>query len=317
MGGYFFWGERMKYPKSPKTYQEQLDQLIDRGMCVPDPARAIRYLSHLNYYRLAAYWLPFEADHSTHQFKQGTSFDHVLEAYLFDKRLRLLIMDAIERFEVSLRTQWAYHLSQQYGPHAHLNSACFKPKTPKSEKNRWDHSEQVNELRDTVRVSSEVFIRHLRAKYDEALPPIWALCEIMTFGQLSRWHANLSKSADRNAVARIYDYDEVYFTSFIHHLAIVRNFTAHHARVWNREFPIAWKLPLSRPARVVASLNRQNGKLIYNTLAMLACLTDTITPGNHWKKRISELLSEFPGIQCRYMGFPENWKELPLWKGSV
>lgn len=305
----------MKYPKSPKTYQEQLNQLIDRGMQVSDPARALRYLSHLNYYRLAAYWLPFEADHATHRFKPGTSFDQVLEAYLFDKKLRLLIMDAVERFEVSLRTQWAYHLSHQYGnPHAHLDAKNFKPQTTMP---KWDHNRSVDELRDTVRQSSEVFIRHLSTRYDEDLPPIWAICEVMTFGQLSRWYANLAKSADRNVIARIYDYDEVYFVSFIHHLTIVRNFTAHHARVWNREFPIAWKLPLSKPAAVVNSLNRRDGKRIYNTLATLACLTDVINPGNHWKKRLSDLLAEYPGIQTRYMGFPDNWKELPLWKGHV
>lgn len=304
----------MKYPKSPKTYQEQLNQLIDRGMQVADHARALRYLSHLNYYRLAAYWLPFEADHATHQFKLGTSFDRVLEAYLFDKQLRLLIMDAIERFEVSLRTQWAYHLSHQYGPHAHLDAKHFKQPmlTP-----RWDHKQNVDELRDTVRQSSEVFIRHLIKKYDEELPPIWAVCEVMTFGQLSRWYANLAKSSDRNTIARIYDYDEVYFVSFIHHLTIVRNFTAHHARVWNREFPIAWKLPLSRPVRLAGSLNRQDGKRIYNTLATLACLTDIINPGNHWKKRLSDLISSHPGIRSRYMGFPDNWREQPLWRDQV
>jgi abortive infection bacteriophage resistance protein len=304
----------MKYPKSPKSYQEQLKQLIDRGMYVADQTRALRYLSHLNYYRLAAYWLPFEADHATHRFKSGTSFDQVLESYIFDKQLRLLIMDAIERFEVSLRTQWTYHLAHQYGPHAHLDATNFKPP---SQKPKWAHAQSVAELRDTVRESSEVFIRHLKTKYDEELPPIWATCEIMTFGELSRWYANLAKSGDRNAIARIYDYDEVYFVSFIHHLTIVRNFTAHHARVWNREFPLTWKLPLSKPASVIGSLNRQDGKRIYNTLAMLACLIDVINPGNHWKKRLSDLINSYPGIQTRYMGFPGNWRDLPLWKGKV
>jgi abortive infection bacteriophage resistance protein len=304
----------MRFDKLPTTYQQQLDKLIERGMQVANPDRAIRYLSHLNYYRLAAYWLPFEADHATHRFKPGTSFDQVLASYIFDKQLRLLIMDAIERFEVSLRTQWTYHLAHQYGPHAHLDATNFKQPTQKP---KWDHADNVAELCDTVRQSSEVFIRHLITKYDEELPPIWAICEVMTFGQLSRWYANLAKSGDRNAIARSYDYDEVYFVSFIHHLTIVRNFTAHHARVWNREFPLTWRLPLSKPTGVVGSLNRQDGKRIYNTLAMLACLIDVINPGNHWKKRLSDLINSYPGIQLRYMGFPDNWRELPLWKGHV
>jgi len=304
-----------KYNKPPKTYQEQLNLLVSRGMKVDNPNRALHYLSHLNYYRLAAYWLPFEADHATHRFKPGTSFDQVLESYLFDKQLRLLIMDAIERFEVSLRAKWAYHLAHQYkNPHAHLDATIFQKltKTPK-----WDHAENVAELKDSVRESSEVFIRHLITKYEEELPPIWAICEVMTFGQLSRWFANVAKSSDRNVIARTYDYDEVYFVSFIHHLTIVRNFTAHHARVWNREFSITWKLPLSKPIGVVGSLNRLDGRRIYNTLATLACLTDIINPGNHWKKRLSDLINVYPSVQIRYMGFPDNWRDLPLWKGKV
>lgn len=97
-------------------------------MVINDRNRAKRYLSHLNYYRLAAYWLPYEEDHLTHRFKPGTNFDLVVDHYVFDCGLRLLVMDAIERIEVSIRTQWAYHLSHAYGPHAHIQPQLFKIK---------------------------------------------------------------------------------------------------------------------------------------------------------------------------------------------
>ena len=93
-----------------------------RGMAIADPSEALFYLQHLNYYRLGAYWLPFEADHSTHQFRPGTRFDDVLNLYMFDRELRLLVLDAIERSEVSLRGQWAFHLAHQHGVHAHLDA---------------------------------------------------------------------------------------------------------------------------------------------------------------------------------------------------
>lgn len=119
-----------------------------------------------------------------------------------DRELRLLIMDAIERFEVSLRSQWAYHLSHLYkNPHIHLDADVFKPERKKE----WNHSHYVAVLQETVKHSSEVFIRHLRVTYSEALPPIWAVCEIMTFGQLSKWYSNLRYSRDRNAIAHAYD----------------------------------------------------------------------------------------------------------------
>ena len=94
----------MKYTKPPLTHAQQLDQLLERGMVCTHHAQALHCLDHLNYYRLGAYWLPFESSHSTHAFKPGTRLEDVLNLYVFDRELRLLVLDAIERVEVSVRT---------------------------------------------------------------------------------------------------------------------------------------------------------------------------------------------------------------------
>src|SRR4051812_9935307 len=99
----------MKKPfaKPPLKFNQQVQLLESRGMIIADSAKAEFYLRHLNYYRLGAYWLPFEADHASHQFAPPTSFEGVLNLYFFDREFRLLVLDAIERIEVSVRTQWA------------------------------------------------------------------------------------------------------------------------------------------------------------------------------------------------------------------
>ena len=294
----------MRFEKIPKTFDEQVELLVSRGMRIGDPKRTKRYLSHLNYYRLAAYWLPFEQDHPTHRFKPGTKFDLVLEHYIFDRKLRLLIMDAIERIEVSLRTRWAYHLAHSYGPHALLDRTLFKRK--------WPHAANVNTLRDMVRNSSEVFIRHFD-DFDEALPPVWVICEIMTLGQLSKWYSNLKRGGDRNKVAQAYGMDEVNLTSFLHHLTIVRNHCAHHSRIWNREFTVLWKLPRKKPAVLPKNFNWASGRKIYNTLVMLAYLLDSMGP-NSWKERLHDLFAKHPDVRNSAMGFPPDWLGRPIWQ---
>ena len=176
-------------------------------------------------------------------------------------------MDAIERIEVSLRTRWAYHLSHAHGPHALLEPRLFDPK--------WPHAKNVDALKDTVRRSSEVFIRYFD-QYDEKLPPVWVICEAMTMGQLSKWYKNLRRRQDRNAVARIYGVDETNLTSFLHHLTVVRNHCAHHARIWNREFMFLWKLPRKKPPGLYQNFNKDDGRRIYNTLVMLGYLMDQL-----------------------------------------
>src|SRR5690606_747860 len=166
------------FTKPSTTYDQQIAILRQRGMQVDDEEVASFYLQHLNYYRLSAYWLPFEASHNPHQFHSGTRFEDALNLYVFDRSLRLLVLDAIERIEVSVRSQWAYHLAYQHGPHAHLDISLAANHA------RW-HSDSLK-LTKEVQRSDEVFIRHLKAAYSESLPPVWAVCEVMSLGLLSR-----------------------------------------------------------------------------------------------------------------------------------
>src|SRR5690606_30859026 len=123
-------------------------------------------------------------------------------------------------------------------------------------RNAWAHE---------IRRSRETFFCHFSNNYDEALPPLWAAVEVLTFGQLSQWYANSRHSKDRNRVARQFGMDEKIFTSFLHHLTPVRNLCAHHARLWNRELTLLPVLP-KFPAPLAQSLNHDNKRRIYNCL---------------------------------------------------
>ncbi len=298
----------MKFNKPPLTHEQQLDQLIQRGLVCTDRAEALHYLKHLNYYRLGAYWLHFEADHASHAFKSGTRFADVLNLYVFDRELRLLILDAIERIEVSIRASWAYTLAHRYGAHAHLDANLFK----KPARN-WDYTQQIQKLETEARKSHETFLQHHYQKYDEPMPPVWVVIEIMTLGQLSKWYGNLCHGADRNAVAHRYGMDETNLTSFLHHLSVIRNFCAHHNRLWNREFTFTFRLPSHRPPALVASLNHQDSRRLYNTLTVLAWLLDRVSPQHHWKQRLKTLLAQH-AIDLQRMGFPNGWEQMAIWQ---
>ncbi len=185
LAGYSFSGDRTMtraFNKPATTHAQQVALLQKRGMIIDDVAKAEFSLQHLNYYRLSAYWLPFEADHATHKFKPGTCFNDVLNLYSFDRELRLLVLDSIERIEVSVRSQWAYQIGHLHGSHAHLNSQLFNSKY-------WQSN--LTTLSKEVERSDETFIQHLKNTYNEQLPPVWAVCEVMSLGLLSRWFSSL------------------------------------------------------------------------------------------------------------------------------
>lgn len=296
----------MRFAKPPKTVEEQIDLLQSRGMVIEDRNAARHYLSHLNYYRLTAYWLPFEADHASHSFNPGTTFSAVLNLYVFDRELRLLVLDAIERVEVSLRTQWAYHLAHDYGAHAYLNPAIAR-------KRDWWQS-NLDSLQIEIKRADELFIQHYQTTYaDPPTPPIWAVCEIMSLGLLSRWITNLKPKHTRNAIASVYRLDEGVLEAFIRHMTYVRNVCAHHNRLWNRRLTVTMKLPRTKPSELVSSFNVSEDRMVYNTLVMLAWFLDRISPDHHWKTRLRNLL-ECHTIDPTLMGFPKDYEKRFIWR---
>ena len=293
-----------KYSKPALTYREQANQLAARGMSIPDLDTALRRLQHNNYYRLGAYWLPFEADHKKHLFKPGTTLEHVISLYEADRDLRLLVLDAIERIEVSVRAQWAYQMGHEFGPHAHLDPRRAR------DQGFWEKNHLA--LKDEVGRSKEVFIVHLSRKYTEELPPIWAVCEIMSFGLLSRMVKNTRSNLVRKRITGVYRIPAPLLDSWLQHLTYVRNLCAHHARLWNRELTVTPEKPRQNPADVLGAFH-EDSRRIYNTLLILRYWCGSISPDCLWQTRILKLLDN-PALNLRAMGFPDVWREMRIWQ---
>jgi len=105
------------FNKPSKSISDQIALLRERGMVIDNVQQATWALSHISYYRLRAYWLYYEADPESgkHIFKDGTTLEAVLALYEFDRHLRLLLMDALERIEVAARGAWAHQMAMVYG----------------------------------------------------------------------------------------------------------------------------------------------------------------------------------------------------------
>lgn len=296
------------YRKPATTYVEQIDRLKSRGMTVADEQAAAFYLQHIGYYRLSAYRLPFESEHVTHQFHAGTTFENVLRLYNFDRELRLLVLDAIERIEVSVRAQWAHQLGHAYGAHAHLNPALAKQYV------HWESN--LEALRKEIDRSEEDFIKHLSKNYSDEFPPIWACCEVMSLGLLSRWYSNLSSQPMRTKIAAVFNLDHGVFQSWLHHLSVVRNLSAHHARLWNRQFDrVLPQAPKNKPAILKDDFVSSRG--IYNTLLIMIYIMNLIAPNHRWGARLIDLLERHEELLVRHMNFPDGWKKRAIWNAQV
>jgi len=148
----------MKFAKPAISIEDQIALLRRRGMMLADEDKAYHYLAHISYYRLRAYWLPFEisAPPDEHRFRPGTRFEDVLAVYVFDRRLRLLVLDAVERVEVAIRAGWAHRMAMEYGPHGYLDQHHYS--------HIARHAKAIAELSKEFKRSRGSFAEHYRSK---------------------------------------------------------------------------------------------------------------------------------------------------------
>ena len=127
----------MKYTKPALSFEQQADQLIQRGL-IADKEKLVQRLEATSYFRLSGYLYPFREPGSDH-FREGTSLESVWKCCLFDQRLRTLLLDAIEAIEVFTRTQLAYYFAHQHGPFSYHVAKNLPNLRPDSFLNWQDH----------------------------------------------------------------------------------------------------------------------------------------------------------------------------------
>ncbi len=308
----------MLYNKPPTTLDQQADLLVARGMACPDPDEVRRYLGAIGYYRLSAYWLPMETPATGDQvrskaFKPGVSFNDVLAIYVFDRKLRLLVMEAIERIEIHVRASWTNRMTLAHGPHAHLDPRLFV--------NGWEHAQMTATLAKAVQESSETFIKHYLRKYKAPyMPPLWSVCETMTLGALSKWVKSTKDNSVKQSVARSLNLPTVeILDGVLEALALVRNICAHHNRLWNRR--LLKRIPNIKRlgADIVfeptdpASDQRQPQNLIYNVLVVILHVLQAQNTDSSYPERLRNLIDSVDDAQRGAMGFPQDWRQRPVW----
>lgn len=297
----------MKYQKAALPIADQIQRLQDRGLIIPDKHRAAHYLGNISYYRLRAYTYPFQDNEdANHPFIQEISFDEILNFYVFDRQLRSLLFNAIEKIEIAFRTQIIYRYALEYGAFWHLDTSLFN--------DVMFFAQHKTSLDREVSRSKETFIKHYKKTYkDPNTPPSWMALEVSSMDLLSKIFSNLRR--DKGPKDEITEYfglkDVDTMENWFHCLSILRNLCAHHSRVWNRRMT-KMKIPRKTLNPFIENKNILPYK-VYTYITAINYILNIISPGHHFKANLLDIMENCPLAQEKEMGFPENWKAENYW----
>lgn len=311
-------------PKPFKSYSELTDLLIERGMEVEDRARAERKLAQVGYYRLSGFWYPCrEINFDTSgdavlssitgrperldNFLSGTSFNAVFELYLFDKKLRQLILDAIERIEIHIRSLIAHEMGK-LNPLAYQDPQYINPKQKKTyyqagrERNIWN--EWLARQEAKVQRSREDCIHWYRVNGNPL--PFWVCVEAWDFGTMSKYYEILNKRCQNRICNRLGISKANILKVWLQEMNTLRNRCAHHTRIWNQK--------VNNPIPVLSNeyfdwlaLDVNARSRLYGMVCVLWYLVEKIGSSSTWISLMSDLIDskpELPGCSFESMGVP-------------
>lgn len=301
----------MMYNKKVYTIDDHIKLLKERGLIIKNEKRAKKYLSNISYYRLAGYWWTMQEDKEKHIFKDGSTFSNVIALYNFDAELRVLLFDVIEKIEISLRTKLIYHLSHEFDPWWFQNTEIFE--------NTKALVQTLDKIREETDRSKDRFIKEHKKKYknDKRFPPAWKTLELTSFGALSKLYGNLKTNIEsKDTIASEYGaVNHTYLPSWLQSIAQIRNFCAHHSRLWNKNLPGTVKLLSNPPNKWISDVPREHEfSKLYIHMSLMRYLLNSIHPKNTFANDLKSLMEKYPNIDPNALGFKPNWESEPLWE---
>lgn len=306
-GRFFIYLMKVHFSKTCFTPQHHITLLKDRGLSISDEPKAVSYLTNIGYFRLSAYFYPLlEFPKEQHRYKPDATFKKVMDMYRFDRKLRLLLFNEIEKIEVAIRSCITNYASLNFGNLFWLTDKSFF-----SNEDKYQATLAV--IDKEIQNSKEDFITHFNETYLEAYPPAWMIAEIIPFGSLAHIYMNLKDNGLKKKIAQHFGLQAPAFVSWLIVLGGLRNLCCHHARMWNRELPISPTEPKHMKFGWIDS-SRTDKRRMYYRICMIRYFLYTVSPNNNFKDKLKTLLAAYPNIDTAAMGFPSDWESEDIWK---
>lgn len=219
------------YDKDYASPKEVVEQLLARGLIIPDPAKAEEDVRKMGYARLRIY-METRCD-GQRQFSGDVTFEQIVELHEFDSILRATCFEPVGMVEILFRNEIAEVLSEAHGSHPHEVEAVFASKK-EYEDTRTEFIDRYEKVRDN---NPNSLARQYSNEFSEPyLPPIWYMKEMLTFNEIIKLFNRLIPEFRKTVSKPFGITDPERLVNWMYSFNELRNVCAHHERLFNRVF---------------------------------------------------------------------------------
>jgi len=317
--------EKIFFKQPPLTVVEQLTLLQEKGLTIDDLSSAEHWLSHISYFRFKHYSYSYK-DYKTNNgnYIPNTKFEVIKDLYLFDRKIRMLIFEALENIEVAVKTQLTNTMAAAYGSHWYMEAKHFISEQERKQiirnlkkdediPNVFNHSSFLNNIEEYMKNPDELFLKFYKDTYEPLHPPSWMMVEIITFGTLSILFENLKPCVEKTAIHDHFGLTKRQFISWLHCFSFIRNKCARHSRLVYAKINFAPALPQRKTRQFLVEADGVNNASLYAVLCCIQHMINTCNNSSYFKQHLLSLIDAYSDINLTRLGFTNNWRNEPLW----
>lgn len=309
-------------PKKFLTYEQQIEKLKnEKSLQIPDAESATILLKKISYYSLiSGYKAPFKTP-TTQKYIYGVSFEEIVSFYYFDEQLRNLFFKYIIHVEKHLKSMISYYFCEKYGESQteYLNIHNYTV----TRRNIKDVQRLIKSLQDSISLPSHYsYITHHATRYHNV--PLWVATNAITFGQASKLYQYIPNDVQCKISRDFQGVSERRLHQFMRVLTSCRNVCAHGERLFS--FTVNEAIP-DTILHTKLNIPKHNGQYIcgkndlFSVLIALKYLLDS-EEFRQLKLALTRLIysviKNCPHLAktqlLSYMGFPENWTKITLYR---
>ncbi len=288
----------MAKKKLPSTIKQQIAKLKERGCIVNDEKYAEETLKYINYFRLSNYFKPFSV--TKDRYEEGTTFEGVMRVYEIDRRLRSILIAALEEIEIALRAAISNFHALKYGALGYLNATNFDF--------RHNHNAFIGKIRHLVEANEDrEFVKHYNNKYRGDFP-LWVIMELFSFGTLAFFYKDMHNSDKKELADEFYHCSSSELDNWIFCMNELRNYCAHYNRLYGNTFPVLPKTP-----------RYLDCELEPNVFGYMMVMKQVYHNADDWNSKVVQPIAKMikrnaDVIRLAHIGFPDDWEELLVMK---
>lgn len=275
------------------SFSKQMELFKSRGMTVSEeqiqnPVK----VQTIGYYKLKKIAMPFY-DYRTKTY-HDISFNQVITRFYLDKNLRIHLLHAIEKIEISLKVNISYILGEM-GPFEYLNFQRWTSMNHQSDSNRtFGENKFINGIKKSAKkaMSGNHDLQDSINFNDKNMPTVWLACDLLMMGGI-KWMIDEMSPTKLIKLANCYDCTPNQLKSWVGLVAYARNICAHNGEMVNFEARTSAVL-LDEWKEHLYSFERNEHRMYSNRISSLVFvikqLVDKINPNYQWDDIAKDLV---------------------------